>query len=144
VSAINIKTGKEQMDVALIHRFLSHESYWAKGISLELVNQSLNHSFCVGAFINNEQVGFARLITDYYTFGWLADVFVLPPHRGTGISKQLVEAIIAQPWCKRLRRLMLNTSDAHGLYRQYGFTNLAHPDFILELYKPNAHLMGEE
>lgn len=140
MTEVLIKTGKEHMDVNMIHRFLTEESYWAKGISYELVDNSLTHSFCVGAFIDGNQVGFGRVITDYYTFGWFADFFVLPQFRGKGVSKELLSHILKQPWSKRLRRQMLNTSDAHTLYRQFGFTDLANPTYILEIYKPNAHL----
>ena len=135
-----IRTGKEHMDVKLIHWFLSSVSYWAKGIPYALVDDSLSHSFCVGAFADGEQVGFARMITDYTTFGWLADVFVLPAYRGQGISKKMVSFILEQPWSKRLRRKMLNTRDAQGLYRRYQFRELANPSYILEVYQPDIHL----
>lgn len=144
MSAIIIKTGKEYMDVKAIHRFLSEDSYWAKGISYALVDDSLTHSFCVGAFANDEQVGFGRVITDYVTFGWFADIFVLPAYRGQGISKKMVSCIMEQPWSKRLRRKMLNTSDAHGLYRQFQFRELANPSYLLEVYQPDIHLQYSE
>lgn len=130
------------MDVKAIHRFLSEDSYWAKGISYELVDISLTHSFCVGAFIEEEQVGFGRVITDYATFGWFADIFVLPAYRGTGISKKMLSFILEQPWSKRLRRQMLNTSDAHGLYRQFHFQNMAKPENVLEIHRPNVYANG--
>jgi len=139
MSEVSIKSGKENMDVKAIHRFLAEDSYWAKGISFERVDNSLTHSFCAGAFINGQQVGFGRVITDYYTFGWLADFFVLPEHRGKGISKKILSFIFEQPWSGWLRRVMLNTSDAHGLYRQFQFQNLANPANILEVYNPNIH-----
>jgi GNAT superfamily N-acetyltransferase len=139
-----IKTGKENMDIRMIHHFLKEDSYWAKGISYEWVEQSLTHSFCVGAFVNSGQVGFARVITDYYTFGWFADIFVLPEYRGKGISKKMLSSIFEQPWCKRLRRKMLNTSDAHGLYRQFEFKDLANPSYLLEISNPTAHLCNSE
>nr|WP_198160739.1 GNAT family N-acetyltransferase [Pedobacter panaciterrae] len=135
-----VKTGKQNMDVSTVHRFLSENSYWAKGISYELVNNSLANSFCVGAFVDGEQVGFGRVITDYYTFGWFADFMVLPEFRGKGISKMMLSHIFEQSWSKRLRRKMLNTSDAHGLYRQFEFKDLTNPGFILEVYNPEAHL----
>ena len=135
-----IKTGKENMDVNMIHRFLNEDSYWAKDISFTLVDQSLSHSFCIGAFANAAQVGFGRVITDYYTFGWFADFFVLPDHRGKGISKKMLSHILEQPWSKRLRRKMLNTSDAHGLYRQFQFKDLGNPSYVLEIYNPTIHL----
>lgn len=144
MSDVIIKTGKEHMDVPMIHRFLSEDSYWAKDISYQLVERSMSNSFCIGAFVNGDQVAFGRVITDYYTFGWFADFFVLPAYRGKGISKKLLSHILEQSWSKRLRRKMLNTSDAHGLYRQFQFKELANPSYILEIYNPNAHLQYNE
>lgn len=143
MSEVIIKTGKENMDVKMIHRFLSEDSYWAKNISYELVDQSLSHSFCIGVFVNGDQVAFGRVITDYYTFGWFADFFVLPEYRGEGMAKKMLTHILEQPWSKRLRRKMLNTSDAHGLYRQFQFKDLASPSNILEMYNPGAHLQAD-
>jgi GNAT superfamily N-acetyltransferase len=139
MSEVIIKTGKGNMDVNMIHRFLKEDSYWAKDISYEWVEQSLTHSFCIGAFINGRQVGFGRVITDYYTFGWFADFFVLPEYRGKGISKKILSAILEETWCKRLRRKMLNTRDAHGLYRQFQFKDLANPSYLLEIYNPTIY-----
>lgn len=135
-----IKTGKENMDVNSIHRFLAEDSYWAKGIPFEMVDNALTHSFCIGAFLHGNQIGFARVITDYYTFGWLADVYVLPEYRGQGVSKKILTHLSDLPWSKRLRRIMLNTKDAHGLYRQFQFNDPKNPSFLLEVYRPNAHL----
>jgi len=140
MSNVILKQGIENMDIKAIHKFLTEESYWAKGISYELVQNSLTNSFCVGAFIEDKQVGFGRVITDYYTFGWFADFYVLSEYRGQGISKMMLSHIIDQPWSKRLRRKMLNTSDGHGLYRQFGFKELTYPTFIMEVYQPNVHL----
>lgn len=136
---VTIRTGKERMDVEMIHRYLSQESYWAKGIPYALVDHSLSHSFCVGAFAEDRQIGFARLITDYYTFGWLADVLVLPEFQGKGVAKKMLAHLLEQPWAGRLRRMMLNTRDAHGLYRQFGFKDLGHPTYLQEIYRPDAH-----
>ncbi len=144
MAEVIIKTGKEHMDIKEIHRFLSEDSYWAKGIPYELVDHSLTHSFCAGAFVNGDQVGFGRVITDYYTFGWFADIYVLPDYRGRGISKKILAHILEQPWSKRLRRKMLNTKDAHGLYRQFQFSDLANPSYLLEVYNPNVHLQYKE
>jgi GNAT superfamily N-acetyltransferase len=130
----------ENMDIESIHRFLSERSYWAKGIPYEMVRNSLENSFCTGAFNGEQQVGFGRVITDYNTFGYFADFFVLPEHRGQGISKMMLHHILEQPWSKRLRRMVLNTADAHGLYRQFQFTDLVNPSYILEIYSPDAHL----
>lgn len=135
-----IRTGSEQMDVPVIHHFLSTASYWAGGISFEMVEHSIKHSFCIGAFIGDRQVAFGRVITDYTTFGWLADFFVLPPHRGKGISKAMLSVLLEQPWTTHMRRLMLNTKDAHGLYRQYGFEAPADTATLMERHRPQAHL----
>jgi GNAT superfamily N-acetyltransferase len=134
-----IKEGKENMDIGVIHQFLSEQSYWAKGISYSFVNNSLTHSFNVGAFFDERQIGFGRVITDYYTFGWLADVFVLKEHRGRGISRMMLSYLFDQPWCSRLRRIMLNTSDAQGLYRQFNFKDLKSPANILEISRPDIY-----
>ena len=139
MSEVIITTGKENMDIKMIHRFLKEDSYWAKDIPYALVDHSLTHSFCTGAFVNGEQVGFGRVITDYCTFGWFADFFVLPDHRGKGIAKKILSHILEQPWSKGLRRKMLNTSDAHGLYRQFQFKDLSNPSRLLEIYNPDIY-----
>lgn len=144
MTAIDIRTGFENMDVAVVHQYLSEESYWAKGIAYELVSNSMKHSFCVGAFSGDRQIAFGRIITDYHTFGWYADFFVLPEFRGQGISKMLLANIADLAWVQRLRRIMLNTRDAHGLYRQFGFNDLANPTYLQEIYRPGIHLKPEE
>lgn len=137
---VMIKTGKENMDIDMVHQFLSQESYWANGISYELVNDSLSHSYCTGAFLDGKQIGFGRVITDYNTFAWFADFCVLPAHHGKGVAKQMLTHILAQPWAKRLRRKMLATKDAHTLYKQFQFTELSAPGNIMEIYQPGIHL----
>jgi GNAT superfamily N-acetyltransferase len=136
---VSIKTGKENMDLRAIHQFLSLESYWAKSISFDFIENSLANSFCVGAFVNEAQIGFGRVITDYYTFGWLADFYVLQDFRGRGISKKMIARIFEEPWIKRLRRIMLNTSDAHGLYQQFGFSALKDCTRVMEIHSPNVY-----
>lgn len=119
-----ISTEKPRLDVELIHRFLSEESYWARGRSRTQVERSIEHSFCFGAYAGGEQVGFARAVTDAATFAWLADVFVVAGHRGRGVGKQLVEAALGHPDLADVYRWILGTADAHDLYRRYGFTEL--------------------
>ena len=119
--ALEISDDKGRLDVPLIHRFLSEEAYWCLGIPLATLQRAINHSLCFGAYLDGQQVAFARVITDKATFGYLADVFVLPEHRGRGHSKALVAAILAHPELQGLRRLSLATSDAHGLYAGFGF-----------------------
>lgn len=123
-----INTDKSQLQLPVIHRYLSEDSYWAQDIPISLVETSIEHSLCYGIYHNDEQVGFARVVTDYATFGYLADVFVLPGHRGQGLSKWLMENILAHPGLQQLRRMMLMTQDAQGLYAQYGFTVWEYPD----------------
>jgi GNAT superfamily N-acetyltransferase len=139
-----IKDGKENMDIEVIHQFLSEQSYWAKGISYSFVDNSLTHSFNVGAFVDGKQIGFGRVITDFYTFGWLADFFVLEEHRGKGISKMILLYLMDLPWYNRLRRVMLNTSSAQGLYRQFSFNDLANPKFVMEIHRPDVYLTYEQ
>ncbi|HJX85200.1 MAG TPA: GNAT family N-acetyltransferase [Candidatus Angelobacter sp.] len=134
-----ISTDPARIDLAVVHGFLTN-CYWAKGISLELVRRSLEHSICFSIFHGNAQIGFARVITDRATFAYLADVFVLEPHRGKGLSKWLMECIQSHPDLQGLRRWMLATRDAHGLYRQFGFHELASPERFMEVhhsYKEN-------
>jgi GNAT superfamily N-acetyltransferase len=125
---MTIVTERARMDVDVIHRYLSEESYWAKGIPRERVERSIANSLCFGAFDGRSQVGFARVITDYATFGYVADVFVLPSHRGRGIAKELMRAVREHPDLATLRRWHLVTRDAHALYAQFGFAPLEAPE----------------
>lgn len=136
---LRITTDRAELDVALIHRFLSQESTWAKGIPLATVQRSLEASLCFGGFLGREQVAFARVISDYATFANLVDVFVLPAHRGQGHSKALMRAVLAHPDLQGLRRFTLATFDAHGLYRQFGFTAPANPQSFMERYFPGIY-----
>lgn len=117
----DIKTGVEHIDTNAVYTFLNTQSYWAKDIPRETVEEALRHSFCVGVFYGDEQVGFARLITDYTTFAYLADVYVLDAHRGRGLSKMLMRYITDIEWVKGLKSVLLATLDAHALYSQFGF-----------------------
>ena len=139
-SDIDISTDSERLDIDLIHRYLSDESYWASGIPRDLVERSIDNSLCFGAFEGHEQVGFARVVTDYATFGYLADVFVLPTHRGRGVGKQLLEAVKNHPDLQRLRRWHLVTRDAHGLYAAIGFHELESPQRHMEMTIKNAYV----
>jgi GNAT superfamily N-acetyltransferase len=125
---IEISDDRSCMDVAVIHAFLSQESYWATNVPLEVVQRAIEHSLCVGAFDGDAQVGFARAITDYATFAYIADVFVLPSHRGRGISKRIMDAIVNHPELRGLRRWHLVTRDAQRLYAQFGFTAVDVPE----------------
>lgn len=126
-----------RLNLDVIHGYLSRDSYWAQGVPRELVERSLANSLCLGAYASDDgQVGLARVVTDYATFGWLCDVFVLDAHRGHGLGKALVQAVISHPRLQTLRRISLGTQDAHGLYQQFGFTPLAAPDRHMERRNP--------
>jgi GNAT superfamily N-acetyltransferase len=127
-----ISTDKSKLDIAFIHTYLSKETYWAKNIPLEIVQQSIEGSICFGIFHNARQVGFARMVTDCATFGYLADVFIIDEYRGKGLSKWLMEEITNYPGFKNLRRWMLGTKDAHGLYKQFGFTEIQKPERLMQ------------
>ncbi len=134
-----IKQGWEHMDITSIHDFLSRESYWAKNIPLQTVETALKASFCVGVFEEERQVGFARLVTDYATFAYLADVYVTVAYRGQGLSKMLMKYIMEVPFIKHLRRVMLATSDAHLLYKQFGFDAPQNSSVFMEINKPDIY-----
>ena len=136
---IEISTDKDQLDVWMIHRFLSEESYWAKGIPLSVMRKAIESSLCFGLFLSDEQVGFARVVTDYATFGYLCDVFVLESHRGKGLSRVLMEHVMAHPALATLRRIVLVTGDAHFLYEKVGFRGLAKPERYMELHRPDIY-----
>jgi GNAT superfamily N-acetyltransferase len=130
--SVTISTEKSLLDVTMIHRYLSKESYWAKGIPRDLVERSIENALCFGAYEDGKQIGFARVVTDCAVFAYIGDVFVLDSHRGRGVSKMIMSAIIAHPKLQGLRRWSLVTSDAHGLYRQFGFSELANPEKHME------------
>lgn len=129
-----------RLDVNVIHRYLSEQSYWAKGIPRETVETSLKNSLCIGCYDSSgNQVGLARAITDYATYAWLCDVFVLPAHRGQALGKALIETMLQHPSLQGLRRIALGTFDAHGLYSQFGFTPLADPTRHMERKNPDVY-----
>jgi GNAT superfamily N-acetyltransferase len=132
-----ISTEPSWLQLDVIHRFLAEKSYWARGIPPEIVARSLVNSLCFGVYAAEEsvalrQVGFARVTTDKATFAYLSDIFILPEHRGKGLSNRLMEAIVAHPDVQGLRRWLLATADAHGLYRKFGFTPLSQPERLME------------
>ena len=129
-----ISTDPARLDLALIHGYLSKSSYWAVDRPLDVVRRSIEHSLPFGVYHGDAQIGFARLVTDYATFAWLADVFVLPEFQGQGLGKWLIETITAHPRVQGLRRWILATRDAHGLYAQYGFTPLRAPERMMERF----------
>jgi GNAT superfamily N-acetyltransferase len=137
-----LSTDPALLNVALVHRFLCEESYWAPGIPREIVERSLRNSLCFGLFHESRQIGFARVVTDRATFAWLGDVFVLDEFRGEGLGKWMIESLLTHPDLQGLRRILLGTRDAHGLYTQFGFTPLGDPSRFLEIHRPNLYLGG--
>jgi GNAT superfamily N-acetyltransferase len=134
--AFEISTERARLDIRLIHEELSERSYWAQGRALSSVARSIEHSLPFGVYTQGRQVGFARVVTDYATFAWLADVFVLAEFRGQGLGKWLLEVIVTHPELQGLRRWVLATKDAHELYRRYGFAELAQPERWMEWFEP--------
>jgi GNAT superfamily N-acetyltransferase len=123
-----ISTDKSRLDLGVIHDFLSNESYWAKGRLMTVVETSIDNSLCFGVYHDGNQVGFARVVTDYATFAWLCDVFIINSHRGRGLGKWLIESIVNHSNLQGLKNFVLVTQDAHELYRRYGgFEELALP-----------------
>jgi GNAT superfamily N-acetyltransferase len=128
-----ISTDRQRLDIFEIHRFLTEESYWAKGRSLAAVQRSLNHSLCFGLYEQSgKQVGFVRVITDYTTFLYMADLFVLQKHRGRGLGKWLVQTALNHPELKVVPVWLLRTLDAHKLYEHFGFGPPSHPETLLQ------------
>ncbi len=138
MNRFRVITNIDDMDMAVIHGFLS-QSYWAKGIPQATLQKALENSLCFGLFDGEQQVGFARMVTDKATFAYLADVFVLESHRGHGGAKTLMTAIMDHADLQGLRRMLLATRDAHSLYRQFGFTDLARPEIMMELHRPDIY-----
>jgi GNAT superfamily N-acetyltransferase len=129
----------DKQDLDVIHGFLSR-AYWAKGISKETVQKSIDGSLCFALLHGGKQIGFARVITDRATVAYLGDVFVLEEHRGRGLSKWLMECVSSHPELQGLRRWMLATSDAHGLYKQFGFAPLSKPHLFMERHDPDVYV----
>ena len=134
----DISTDPARLDTDVIHGYLT-QSYWSPGIPRAVVERAMANSMCIGLYRGAEQVGFARVVTDRATFAYLADVFVLEPHRGIGLSKQLMAFIMSHPDLQGLRRFMLGTKDAHSLYQQFGFTELANPARMMEILQPDVY-----
>ncbi|MFT5242095.1 MAG: GNAT superfamily N-acetyltransferase [Glaciecola sp.] len=128
---IEISKDKLRLDINVIHEFLT-KTYWAKGRTKDQVTTSVQHSLCFGVYIENKQIGFARIVTDYIVFAYLMDLFILPGHRGKGYSKQLMKVINEESLLKSCKVWMLKTSDAHELYSQFGYSELKHPEKVME------------
>ncbi len=131
-----VSTDNSMLDINMIHHFLGQLSYWGKNISLQTVKTSIENSLCFGVYQQHKQVGFARVITDFATFAYLCDVFILPDYRKKGLSKWLIQNIRNHPNLQKLRRLVLATADAHGLYEQFGFSRMKNQDRWMEIFQP--------
>lgn len=138
-NSYSISTDKSKLDIDCIYEYLAHRSYWAGGRSRETVQKSIQSSLCFGLYKDGQQVGFARVITDYAVFAWLLDVFVLEAYQKQGGGKALLEAIKTYPDLDNVKRWMLATKDAHGLYEQYGFRKLKDPDAFMEFINVHHH-----
>ncbi|MEA5426295.1 GNAT family N-acetyltransferase [Arcicella lustrica] len=138
-----ISTDKSKLQIDVIHDYLCNRSYWAKGIPVEIVQRSIAHSITFGVYHQQEnklvQIGFCRVTSDLATFAYLADVFVLEEYRGNGLSKFLVESVLKHPDLQGLRRWVLATWDAHGLYAQFGFEPLDKPEYFMQIKAVNPY-----
>jgi GNAT superfamily N-acetyltransferase len=134
-----VSTDRGRLDLAAVHRFLS-ASYWAPGLPLDVLTRAVAGSLCFGVYHGLEQVGFARVVTDQATFAYLCDVFVREGHRGRGLGRWLMEVVTAHPSLQGLRRFVLVTRDAHGLYERFGFRPLARPEGHMEIHRPDVYL----
>ncbi|MES1936829.1 GNAT family N-acetyltransferase [Salinisphaera hydrothermalis] len=135
-----ISTAPERVDIDVVHGFLAEDSYWARGIPRAVVERAIDHSLCFGVYHQGAaMVGFARVVTDRATFAWLADLFILEGYRGQGLSKALMQHVVDHADLQGLRRLMLVTSDAHGLYRQFGFKGLSDTERFLQVLRSDPY-----
>ncbi|WP_144208133.1 GNAT family N-acetyltransferase [Shewanella donghaensis] len=150
-----ISTNNEMLDIPFIHQFIS-QTYWAKGIPKSVLEKAIQHSLCFGVYALDgkrvdkqidkqisKQVGFARLITDRASFAYLADVFIIDEHRGLGLSKWLIDAVVNHEDVKGMRRMMLATRDAHGLYAQFGFLPIENPEILMQIWRPNIYMKSQ-
>jgi len=135
-----ISTDKDKLDIATIHKFLSNETDWANGIPMHTLRISIENSLNFGLYYKNEQIGFARIISDFATIAYLGDVYILKGHRGNGLSKWLMKEITEHPNLQGLRRWILLTNTAEWLYKKYGFNELPHPEFYMEKHNPNVYI----
>lgn len=132
-TTIHISTDKSLIDINAVYDFLSVQSSWAKGRTLEIIQHSIDNSLCFGVYIDGKQVGFARVVTDYAVFAWIMDVFIDPNYRGKGLGKKLIETIKTHHELQTLSRWGLTTTNAHGLYQQFGFKPVSMPHKMMEI-----------
>lgn len=139
VDGFYISTDKNKLDVDSIHDYLSKKAYWSLNIPKDRVQKAIENSLCFGVYKNDEQVGFARVISDFSTIAYLGDVYILEHYRGKGLSKWLMETVMTHPELQGLRRWILLTGDAHELYRKFGWTDIAAPEKWMELHNKNVY-----
>ena len=136
-----ISTDKSKLSLEVIFDYLSNQSYWAKGRSMEAVEKTIKNSLCFGVYdAQNKQVGFARVVTDYTIFAWLMDVFILSDCQGKGLGKMLMAEIMAHKDLQEIKRWGLATNDAHDLYKKFGFNELSKPQNMMEFIIANPSL----
>ena len=135
-----ISTDKSKLDLKMVHRFLSQESYWSKNIPFEKVEKAAANSLTFGVYDGEIQIGYARIISDYTSVAYLGDVFISPAYRGKGLSKWLLTIIMSYPELQGLRRWILLTADAHGLYKQFGWTEIAAPERWMEIHHKDVYV----
>lgn len=138
-AGFTVSTDPSRLNVERIYHYLSRDSYWAADLPLEVLKRSIANSICFGVYEGDAQVGFARVITDRATFAYLGDVFVLPSHRGRGLSKFLMECVVSHPDLQGLRRFLLVTRDAHGVYAPFGFTPVADATGFMHIHRPDVY-----
>jgi N-acetylglutamate synthase-like GNAT family acetyltransferase len=138
--AFSISTDKSKLQLDIVQDYLANRSYWAQGIPMEIVQRSVENSIAFGVYLEDKQIGFCRVTSDLSTFAYLADVFILEEYRGNGLSKWLMECVLAHPDLQNLRRWVLATYDAHGLYTQFGFGPLDKPQNFMQIKKDNPYL----
>jgi GNAT superfamily N-acetyltransferase len=139
MSALTISFDPARLDRDRVHAWLSREAYWSLGLPRAVFDRAVENSLVASAFVADEQVGFARVVTDHATFAWLCDVFVAPSRRGRGIAARMIAAILDHAELQGLRRWALRTRDAHALYRRYGFVELAEPQRSMEMHNPDVY-----
>ena len=139
-----VSSDPQKLDLKFIHHWLAYVSYWSKGIPFKLLERTVRNSFCFGVYHKSGgQVGFGRVVTDYTTFAWITDVFIMDEHRGKGLSVLLMNCILDHPEMRVIRRWLLGTDLAHGLYYKFGFTDLDHPQNFLTRHRSNMYLSGD-
>ncbi|HMB56269.1 MAG TPA: GNAT family N-acetyltransferase [Arenimonas sp.] len=138
-AALRISVDAADIDIDVVHDFLSKDSYWCRGVPRPVVEAAIANSLCFSALLDGKFVGFSRVVSDRATFAYLCDVFVLPDARGVGVGKAMLRAIDAHPDLQGLRRFLLATADAHGLYAQHDFAPLSRPERFMERYRPDVY-----